>query len=262
MPSNHGWTGGSLDHYSNMCNCITYNYCEYSTTQDTPRLGKIAQCTAYTVWLLAKIIMEIMSDTHSVDVVLLFAVHGFSLPHRPGWNSGSICVGTQRILILCIMTWHTVGTIIPITKIIMQAVQDTLELMSPNKINCRRPMQSPPKFRNGRYWRRIHYPKRRFQNQPLYKLMTLLVLIHRKLYRLHVYLHTNCYMQHIYTMDTMMQTQSVCTITHLYMRKQLTRQQHLPDASCLKSGMQRINHDAIQHSATNRGRLQAKEGRA
>lgn len=205
--------------------CATALHTTNASTQPcrlrAPMLVQIAQCIAYIIWLLAKIIMEVMFETHCVAVLytaIMFAVHGFLLPHHPSWNISTICVGIQKVLILCIMTWHSVGAINPVTKIIMQAVLDTLQLMAPNnKTSCRQPIHSPPKFRNGRYWRRIRYSKRRFQRQPLCKLMTFLSRINRKLYHLDVYLHTNCYMQHVYARDEMMQTQSVCTTTQLYL---------------------------------------------
>ena len=143
----------------------------------TPMLAQITQCIAYIVWLIARITTEALSDAHcaaAVYTAILFIVHGFLLSHHPGWSIGTICADIQQVPILCIMTWHTVGSIMPLTKIIMQAMQDTLQLMAPN--NKSSYMHSPPKFRNGRYWRRIRYSKRRFQRQPLCKLTTLLYI--------------------------------------------------------------------------------------
>lgn len=149
----------------------------------------------------------------------LLAVHVALLPNHPSWSLENVCTNAQRAIILCIITWHIVRATIPTT--VMLAVQDTLQLMAPNKKTRPRRFVCPPKCKNSRYWRRVRNSARRSQRQLLCKLIMMLLRTHKRLYRLEVCLHTNSRMEQIQTLHTLMQTQSAGTIIRQCVETQL-----------------------------------------
>ena len=78
--------------------------------------------------------MNALSSQHWTEAIydaILLAVHGFLQPRHPGCSFGITIIGTERALIFCTVTWHTLRATLPTTEAVMQAIQDTVQLIVP-----------------------------------------------------------------------------------------------------------------------------------
>ena len=133
----------------------------------TPWLAQTTQCIAYMLWVLLMILRHAASNVHIVAAIC----------------SAITFTKTQHALIMYILIIQVTCAIMQLIPVIMFAVQQTVQLMMPS--NRRHRKFAHPKLRGSRFWRHIRYIQRRYKGQPLYKLLTLLLQVRKKLHQFH-----------------------------------------------------------------------------
>ena len=130
------------------------------------RASQMTQCIVHIIWLLCSMAVPIAISAHSIAILYATVVYG----------------DRTHIIIPCVALLHAAWGITSWVESAVHAVQQSLQMITPMNMGSRE-KASPPRCRNGRYWRRIRYTKRRSKKQPLYKLLVLLSATHRQLCR-------------------------------------------------------------------------------